>query len=79
MAHYRIYLLGPDGHIVAAAQLVDLANDSEALLFAQQVAAGFSGAEVWNGAQMVCRVPPLPLEVPSTPASRWPRWWTTQK
>jgi len=56
MAHYRLFFMGPDDHIVRA-QVVECATDGEAVAVARASCSGHSAIEVWERARKVERVP----------------------
>jgi len=51
MADYRLYILGPDGHIRRAIEIV-ADDDAEAISFARDSLTGETG-ELWNLGRMV--------------------------
>jgi hypothetical protein len=55
MAHYRLFFIGPDDHIVRA-QVVDCATDSDAIAAARVLCKDHSSVEVWEHARKVERV-----------------------
>jgi hypothetical protein len=55
MAHYRLFFIGPDDHIVRA-QVVDCATDGDAIAAARVLCKGHSSIEVWEHARKVERV-----------------------
>jgi hypothetical protein len=55
MRQYRIYRMAKDGHIIGAAEIVECANDAEALQKAQQAIDGHS-VELWESSRRLCRL-----------------------
>ena len=57
---YRIYVLGEGGHrFLRAPEVVECANDKEAVEKAAQLAAGFD-VEIWDHKRFVARLPSSP-------------------
>jgi hypothetical protein len=56
---YRIYAIGPHNRILRAPEVEHWDTDDEALIRATGMATPSTGAEVWMGTRLVCKVPPL--------------------
>jgi hypothetical protein len=54
MAEYRAYVVGPDGHFIAAEPLV-CADDAEAVEAARRFVDGHD-VELWSGVRLVVRL-----------------------
>jgi hypothetical protein len=52
MAVYRIYVLSPEGHVAAPAEVLECPDDREAIRQARQYA-GKEPVEVWEGTKRV--------------------------
>ena len=57
MAEYRLYTLSAEGRVTDPAVEKTFNNDTDALLFAAQMACVGSDMEVWQLARFVSRVP----------------------
>lgn len=55
MADYRIFFLGPDGHIVGV-DIVHCQSDFEAMAVAGTAGRSDGAAEIWQNARMVGRI-----------------------
>jgi hypothetical protein len=65
MPQYRIYSLGPDGKISGPAEVVECADEQDAIDKASQAANG-KAAELWEGARFIAYFPsdePDPLDI----------------
>ena len=58
MAVYRIYVLSPEGHVIAPAQLVECPDDNQAIREARQYV-DEEPVEVWEGTKRVVRLEPV--------------------
>jgi hypothetical protein len=56
MPYYRIYRLGEGDHIAAPPDIVDCADDQEAIGKASQAANG-KAVELWEGPRFIVRFP----------------------
>jgi hypothetical protein len=54
MAHYRAYIVGPDGHFIEARDL-DCANDATAVDTAKRLLNGHD-VEVWQADRMITKL-----------------------
>jgi hypothetical protein len=57
---YRIHVLGRGGHFLRTREVVECADDKEAVEKAVQLAAGFD-VEIWDHKRFVARLPGSPL------------------
>ena len=55
MAQYRIFTVGQDGHIKGPAEIVECADDQEAIEEAAQLANGLD-LEIWDRGRLVTRL-----------------------
>ena len=53
MPAYRVYIVSTDGRIAGAAQVIECANEQEAIGKAAQLTNGKS-VELWDGARLSC-------------------------
>jgi hypothetical protein len=56
MAHYRIYVTTPDGHVTAPPTVIECSDDQEAIGRAAGLGNGKS-VELWEGARCIVRFP----------------------
>jgi hypothetical protein len=56
MPDYRIFKMGNDGKISGPAQVIDCADEQEAIRTASQALDG-KAAELWEGARFIIRFP----------------------
>jgi hypothetical protein len=56
MPQYRIYSIGPDGKIAGPPEVVECADEQEAIGKASQAVNGKS-AELWEGARFIAYIP----------------------
>jgi hypothetical protein len=59
MAHYRIYVTTPDGHVTAPPTVFECDDDQEAIGKAAQFVDG-QAIELWEGARFIIRFPRNP-------------------
>ena len=52
MTAYRIYVVNPEGHVTDPPQIVECANDQEAISRARQ-RLGYKAVEIWDGPRRV--------------------------
>ena len=57
---YRIHVIGRGGGFLGAAEVVECADDKEAVERAAQLACGLA-VEIWNHKRFVARLPGSPL------------------
>ena len=62
VAHYRLYQIGPDGHIKAGVDL-ECADDAEAIEAAGKLVGEFA-VELWHDKRMVARLEAPPTRAP---------------
>jgi hypothetical protein len=58
VSEYRIYAISLDNRIMRAPAVERFDTDEEALSLAVRMATPSTGAEVWMGERLVCKVPP---------------------
>jgi hypothetical protein len=56
MQAYRVYVVAPDGHITAPAQVIECESEQQAIGTAAQLTNGKS-VELWEGARFIVRFP----------------------
>jgi len=56
MPHYRIYYTEDDSHITIPPQIIECADDQEAICQAAQAANG-KAVELWEGSRLIVRFP----------------------
>jgi hypothetical protein len=57
---YRVYIIGRGGHLLGEPDVVECANDKEAVEKAVQLSAGLD-VEIWDYKRFVARLPGSPL------------------
>ena len=58
MPEYRFYVIGLSGSITQPGEVKNLDTDADAFMFAAHLTSEHVGAEAWQLARLVCRVPP---------------------
>ena len=56
MPHYRVYFVADDGHISGPPQVIECADEQEAIGKAAQAANG-KVVELWDGKRLIVRFP----------------------
>ena len=59
MPSYRVYHLDSSNQIGGVPDIISSDTDAEAVILAIALTMGPAGTEIWNGAQLVCKVPML--------------------